>query len=268
MEPEDYVTANRNAWDDSAPHHRANATWQRLSEAFAAGGYSCLDVFDQATLGKIGLVGKDVAQICCNNGRELLSIRNLGARRCVGFDQSAAFLSQARELNALAELDCEFVETDIHAIDPAYNARFDLAVITIGVLAWMPDLTAFFSAVIRLLRPGGILYIYEEHPVMNMFDPKGAQPDVPATSYFQAEPRAETTALVYDGSAVAEVSTHYWFYHPLGKIVTSAIGAGLRLVSLEEFSHNVNIVEYDRYAVGSVKLPMSYQLLAVKPVAP
>src|SRR5277367_3805156 len=104
MEPEDYVTANRNAWDDSAPHHRANATWQRLSEAFAAGGYSCLDVFDQATLGKIGLVGKDVAQICCNNGRELLSIRNLGARRCVGFDQSAAFLSRARELNALAEL--------------------------------------------------------------------------------------------------------------------------------------------------------------------
>jgi hypothetical protein len=73
----------------------------------------------------------------------------------------------------------------------------------------MPDLTAFFSAVIRLLRPGGILYIYEEHPVMNMFDPKGAQPDVPATSYFQAEPRAETTALVYDGSAVAEVSMHY-----------------------------------------------------------
>lgn len=49
-------------------------------------GYSSLDTIETYHLEKINLVDKAVAQLCCNNGRELLSIKNKGAGYCVGFD--------------------------------------------------------------------------------------------------------------------------------------------------------------------------------------
>ena len=56
----------------------------------------------------MGVQGKDVVQLCCNNGRELISIQRMGANRCVGVDISAAFIAQAEQLNDAAGADCTF----------------------------------------------------------------------------------------------------------------------------------------------------------------
>lgn len=40
--------------------------------------------------------GKTVAQFCCNNGRELLSLMQLGAERGFGFDLAENLIAQAR----------------------------------------------------------------------------------------------------------------------------------------------------------------------------
>ncbi len=58
----------------------------------------------------------------------------------VGVDQSAEFLAQAREISEASPHQPEFIEADIHALSAAVHAEFDLALITIGVLNWMPDL--------------------------------------------------------------------------------------------------------------------------------
>ena len=70
------------------------------SRASARPGYNRLDETLTARLRALGLEGKSVIQLCCNNGREILSVKNLGAARCVGVDQSAPFLEQAAELAA------------------------------------------------------------------------------------------------------------------------------------------------------------------------
>ena len=67
-----------------------------LREEFRRPGFSCLDAVAGERLQALGLAGKSVAQLCCNNGREILSIESLGADPCVGFDQSAAFLAQVQ----------------------------------------------------------------------------------------------------------------------------------------------------------------------------
>lgn len=89
-----------------------NRPGAQFSASFAAPDDSCFDSIMHEALAEIGLAGKAVAQICCNNGRETISLRNLGAAEAVGFDRSAAFLEQARELNTLARQDCTFVEAD------------------------------------------------------------------------------------------------------------------------------------------------------------
>ena len=43
--------------------------------------------------------------------------------------------------------------------------------------------------------------VYEQHPIMNMFEPGDADPMTPVHSYFKAEPFEDQGAIVYDGAA-------------------------------------------------------------------
>lgn len=262
---DDYVEANRVAWEVSAPHHRAGEGFARLREGFARPGFSCLDAVATERLNALAVAGKDVAQLCCNNGRELLSIKNLGAATCVGFDQSAAFLEQARELAELGGLDCRFEATDIYRIPADYDAAFDLVVVTIGVLGWMPDLNGFLSVVDRLLRPGGALFVYEQHPIMNMIEVADeADPFRLVNSYFKSEPFEEQGVIVYDGTSGLEGATQYWFVHTLGDILTTCLDKGLAIESYREFPHNISSEEYDIYNDRPAQMPQSYTLVARK----
>ncbi|MCR9218795.1 MAG: class I SAM-dependent methyltransferase [Alphaproteobacteria bacterium] len=261
------VAANRIAWNESAPHHRKTQSYADLLAGFRTPGYSCLDALLTDRLRALGVQGRSVAQLCCNNGRELLSVRNLGAERCVGFDQSDAFLAQARELAASGALDCRFVETDVYAIPDAYDGQFDIVLITIGVFGWMPDLPAFMDRATRLLRPGGALLVYEQHPVMNMFDP-WAEPDPTRLreSYFRAEPFEEHGPILYEDDAQLsdEGPVNYWFVHTLADVMTACLRAGLTIEAFSEHPHNISSEAYEIYNDQPAQAPQSYLLTARK----
>ncbi len=165
MKRKNFTDANREAWDEAAALHRSQ-NMESLLAGFRTPGHSCLDEIETERLQALGAPGKDVAQLCCNNGRELLSVKNMGAGRCVGFDAAKGFIEQARELAAVGGIDCAFLCTDIYAIEGAYDAGFDLVTVTIGVLGWMPDLEGFLAVAARLLRPGGAMFIYELLPIL------------------------------------------------------------------------------------------------------
>ena len=173
MNRKSFTDANREAWEEAAALHRGQ-NMESLLAGFRRPGYSCLDEIETERLQALGVTGKDVAQLCCNNGRELLSAKNMGAGACVGFDAAKDFIEQARELAAVGGIDCSFLCTDIYAVPAAYDAGFDLVTVTIGVLGWMPDLDGFLAVVARLLRPGGALFIYEQHPILDMVEPGAA----------------------------------------------------------------------------------------------
>lgn len=266
------IAANRIAWDESAPLHRAGPDWRPLLEGFRTPGYSCLNAIATPRLEAVGIAGRSVAQLCCNNGREILSVKNLGAGRCVGFDQSGAFLAQARELAAVGGIDCAFVETDVNRIDRSYDGAFERVLITIGVFGWMPDLAGFLRVAARLLAPGGALCIYEQHPIMQMMDPWD-EPD-PARlthSYFKGEPFVDEGPILYDdnnlgdGGRPASGPVQYWFPHKLSDILTACLAAGLAIKAFEEFPHNISSSAFEIYSDQPAQLPQSYWLTARKP---
>ena len=255
-----FTTANRAAWEEAAPIHRRRKQAE-LIEAFSRPGFSCLDEIETERLTALGLAGKDVAQICCNNGKDLISVKNLGAARCVGFDGAQSFLDQGRELAAAAGLDVEFVHTDVYDIDESYARAFDLVTITIGVLGWMPDLERFFSVVAKLIRPGGALFIYEQHPILDMIEPGDeSAPLVWDLSYFNKEPYVESDGLDYFGGEKYESKPVTSFSHTMAEIVMAGIGNGLAVEHFEEFPHHIsntwwNVEEAD------IGLPMCYTLV-------
>jgi SAM-dependent methyltransferase len=261
---EEYTEANRRVWDQSAPVHRASGTFQTLLDGFGVPGYSCLDATETERLQTIGVAGSRIAQLCCNNGREILSIKNLGAADCVGFDQSSEFLAQARELAAAGPIACRFVETSVYDIPHEFDGAFDVVVITIGVFGWMPDLGAFFDVIARLLRPGGHLFVHEQHPITNMFEPGNADPYALAESYFKAEPFVENEIIVYEQRDAAQGETSYWFVHTLGDLITACLERDLALVHFAESPVNISSDQFDVYAHQAAQLPLSYTLTAKK----
>ncbi len=260
----EYTQANRRAWNQAAPFHHLPSNFQPLLDHFSEPGFSCLDPLETERLQALGVAGQDVAQLCCNNGRELLSIKNLGAARCVGFDQSSGFLAQAGELAAAGQLDCRFIETDIYEISPEFDTSFDLLVITIGVFGWMPDLGGFFDVVHRLLRPGGYLFVHEQHPISNMLEPGDADPFKLVNSYFKAEPFVENEIIVYEDKDAGEGETHYWFVHTLADVITACIERDLALVHFAESPTNISSDPYAVYENQVAQLPLSYTLTARK----
>lgn len=258
------TAANRAMWDASADYHRADAQWQALLDGFATPGFSVLDAVETEVLGRLDIRGKAVAQLCCNNGRELLSAKNLGAGRCVGFDQSARFIAQARELAAAGGLDVEFVATDVYAIDAGYDGGFDVVLVTIGAIGWMPDLPAFVAVAARLLRPGGHLFMHEQHPIVDMFDPTGPTPFEPTMPYFTDRPYVSRDPIVYHGQATRPVGESYWYTHTLAAIFQACLGNDLAIRDFQEFPHNISTPDWAVYEQRPARLPLSYALLAQK----
>ena len=259
-----YTRANRAAWDVSAPLHAQGPEWEAMLQGFATPGYSVLDETLTATLESLAPQGKRVVQIGCNNGRELLSLAALDAIPALGIDQSSAFLQQAACLAQISRSNCDFLCTDIYALEQVSSEQYELALITIGVLNWMPDLPRFFAVVAGLMAPGAALVIYETHPLLEMFDPLATDPFTPITSYFCKEPQVETAAITYDGSDGGEGAPAYWFMHNLGEIVSACVQAGLIIERLTEYPHCNREVEYEKYQQRTAQLPLCYTLVARK----
>ncbi len=254
-----YTRANRAAWDEAAPIHKS-LNHARLLEAFSNPGHSTLDEHCRAPLVELGIAGKSVAQVCCNNGRELLSLRNLGAGRCVGFDASAPFIEQARELAAAAgHDDVEFVVTDAYDIPDCHSGEFELVVTTIGVLGWMPDLPRFFDILAGLTAPGGHLFIEETHPVLQMYEEaEDGGPSYLAYSYFKKEPWRDTKGLDYYTGKRYESNPNYSFQHTLADIMTAAIGVRLVLRQFSEFGYDISRLCADlEHAVANPPMGMT-----------
>ncbi|KJZ39431.1 bifunctional 2-polyprenyl-6-hydroxyphenol methylase/3-demethylubiquinol 3-O-methyltransferase UbiG [Pseudomonas fluorescens] len=244
---ENAIASNREAWNDSARHHKDTPEWKERLIAVAQKDFSCLDQTLTGVLEQVGVDGKDVVQLGCNNGRESLSLFALGARTVIGIDQSAAFLDQARELATRSPHQPEFIEADIHQLPPELQGRFDVALITIGVLNWMPDIGEFLRHVAQTLKPGGALVVYETHPFLEMFDPESADPYRLDSSYFRSEPFVQNQPIVYQGKVEQKAAASYWFVHTLGAIFTGALEAGLQISHFKEYPHSNREELYDRY---------------------
>ena len=263
----EFTACNRAAWNEAAPVHAASEL-ERLLHEVQQRGFSCLDATATRALQEAGLAGSRVAQLACNNGREVLSMLTLGAASGVGFDISEGFIAQAGELARRSgyETDCEFLVSDIYEIPARYDGTFDVVYSSVGVLGWMPDLAGFFGAAERLLKPGGRLVLYELHPVLGMYDPdRAADPERPAAapshSYFSANPFSDTTGLDYWRGTQYESTAFFWFQHTLGEVVSSCVGAGLELKLLREYGHDISRI-YGRLHTAETVLPMCFLLLA------
>lgn len=256
-----YVEDNRIAWNQAAHKHFV-AQGGKYHKLFQQPGYSCLDAVITAKLEEIGLAGKVVAQPSCNNGRETLSLINLGAASGVGFDISDEFIAEAQALTEIAKLPAKFVRTDVYDIPHVCDQQFDLVYISIGSLGWLPDLKEFFDVVARLLRVGGDLVIYEMHPFLEVLDPENkAEPLKVVNHYFNDEPLSDEVGMDYYGKQQYKSHVSHWFAQSFTKIFGGLADNGLVIRTLTEYPHDISEV-FAHLKQQPLKLPLCYILHA------
>jgi SAM-dependent methyltransferase len=239
-----------------------------LREEVRSDSFNVLGEVEVEVFRRIGLSGKRVAHLCCNNGRELISILKMGAAHGTGFDISDEAIREARLLAELAQIRCDFVRTNLLDIGYEYDATFDVVFFSVGALTWFHELNPLFDIVARILAPHGWLVVYEMHPFTDMLALKtdegyDANDEMKIVfSYFRGEPWVDEDGLDYVGGTTYASKPSYSFPHTLGETISAIAGHGLVIYEMREFPHDLS--NGFQGVEKQQKLPLSYLLLARK----
>ena len=261
---------NRSLWDERVAHHVASPFYD--VDGFVAGTHDPIRSFEDAELGDV--TGLDLVHLQCHFGLDTLAWARRGAR-VTGLDFSGEAVAAARDIAARAGIEADFVESDVHDAHAALGGRdFDVVYTGLGALIWLPDLTRWARVVASLLRPGGVLYLAEFHPITEVF---GWDDRSVAADYFQDAAMEWDEQGTYTGDADEvrfEHTRSVEWQHTLDDVLTAVLGAGLVLESFHEHDHTLyprwpDLVRGDdgRYRLpeGSPSLPLLYSLRARRP---
>ncbi len=240
-----YIEGNKAAWEEAFDNR--HVSWgSDITDRVQKEGYPFFNKEMAEVLKKIRTEGMTIAQFCCNNGRELLSLVNSGkAAKGVGFDiaeNQVAFANEkAKELN----LPCFFEAVNIYDIDDRYREQFDVVMITIGALCWFDDLNRFFAVVSKCMKPGAVLVINEQHPFTNMLAGEGDEEFDPEHrtesrfSYFEHE-WTGNGGMYYMTQKSYRSKTFIDFTHSMSEIISGICSNGIVVTGLQEFDYDIS----------------------------
>ena len=266
---------NRDLWDAWTRIHVGSAFYDVASFRTGERAVRLADY----EIGEVGSVaGKTLLHLQCHFGLDTLSWARLGAT-VTGVDFSDEGIAAARSLAADVGLDATFVSANVYDLPDVLEGEFDVVYTSRGVLLWLPDIVAWARVVSRFVKPGGIFYVTEIHPVALAFEDKGVGAGELRLAYpywSHAESlRFDASGSYADPAAPIEGLVEHDWDHSLGEIVTALIDAGLTV----EFLHEFDFVEWPveflvegldgrwRLPPGTKgELPLFFSLRARKPL--
>ena len=230
----DPIRSNNALWDEWTAIHERSAFYDL--DGFKQGGIR----LRQYEIDEIGPVeGKDLLHLQCHFGIDTLSWARLGAR-VTGADFSQAACDLASSVAAeIGHPEARFVRSDLFDLPASLEGDFDIVYTSRGILGWIPDIRRWAEVVAHFVRPGGVFYITEIHPIAQAFENEGVAPGELRLTYpywEHREPLAFDNIGSYaDPAAPVTVPKEYGWDHGLGEIVTALIDAGLEIRSLREY---------------------------------
>lgn len=260
-----YIKTNQKAWEHAFDHRQGDYA-KDMVHLLNDPHYTYLNPVLDTCFQPIDLKNKTLIQLCCNNGRELLSLAKKGLKQAIGFDLASNMVDHANAVAQTLDLKATFIQSDVLEITDQFNQQGDILLITIGALCWFHDLKAFFNVVHRLLKPGGQVVIHEIHPVVNMlatpseraYDPN--HPSQLVYDYFKEIPW-ETGSMGYMTEAATQTTPFLSFSHSFSSILNAAIKNQLNVIRFEEYDVDYGNLVSDLNHKG---IPLSYLFILEK----
>jgi len=264
---DEYLAVNRDRWDEVAGLHKDSYdTASLLSDPDLLSGVVEMDRALMAPYLSDGSVeGLDMIHLQCHIGTDTLSWARLGARM-TGLDMSGESLAIARDLAVQAGLEIEYIESTIHEGQATLSGRaFDVVYTSIGVLTWLDNLDEWACLIASILRPGGLFFIRENHPMLLCLDDSAPAGELRLDwGYFNMGPKVEVSDQDYSSEVRVRQTKAYEWPHALSEIIGALLRVGLRIVDFQEQQslpwRFLPWMEYDE-ATGLYFLPSEFRSL-------
>jgi SAM-dependent methyltransferase len=242
MNTREYHQANRMAWNEAAAQYERDE--QERTEYLRKGGKNLMEP-ELHLLTDLNQWCKRAIHLQCAGGTDTLSLWNHGAHEVIGIDISDRMIEVAERKTAALNAPARWYRCDILDTPAELNGTADLVYTGRGALNWLNDLDAWADVILRLLKPGGLLFVFEGHPMANIWSMEGPElrldPDPRYGNYFHEGAIEDTSGwpTVYIPADVvppveqqAKKYEHLW---TMGHILTALAQSGLQLERLEEY---------------------------------
>lgn len=252
------VEANRRMWDERVAIHVTSRFydvdgWKAGRAPWLVGPFEAEEIGDVA--------GKRLCHLQCHFGLDTLNFARHGAE-VVGVDFSGEAIAAARALATEVGVAGTFVQSTVEDARANVAGDFDIVYTSWGALIWLPDLSAWARTIAALLRPGGFVYVADQHPLTHVMQW--------GDSYFATEPIFDDSSGTYaDVAAPTTNNDSFEWIHTMGEIVTVLADAGLRIDFLHEhpylvWQHAPEMVQGDdgMWRLPGDPSPLSFSLRA------
>ena len=277
--------ANRVNWNERTPVHAKSDFWIYERGNFMNGGITLNEIeMGELRPNNMSLEGKTLLHLQCHFGLDTMSWARLGMKATgVDISDESINLAQSYHVSYAPDLDVSFIRSDIYDLPSVLNEQFDYVYVGIGSLIWLPNLARWAAIAASYLKPGGILYVIDIHPMLLAFDRQSTL--IPElferhpflflkNSYFKGiQPEHRKGGYKsYAGEETIESSCYMW-QHSIGEIVSSVANTGLDLQHLHEFPLSIFkampcMIQDDkgwwRLPVHNDSVPQTFSLKAVK----
>ena len=268
-----YLGVNRDLWDFwTGLHTTVSEEYLEAMAQLRAGGIT----LDDTVLSEVGdVAGRSLLHLQCHLGLDTLSWARMGAE-ATGVDFSEKSVTAGQCLSRELGLAATFICADIYDLPTVLDQQYDIVFTSDGVWPWLPDLDRWAQIVAGSLKPGGLFYMRDIHPIRRVLKPPRLDATgTPVEIGYVAQP--EPVRFEEQGSySVPEhdsVHTAYYWQHGLGEIATAVCAAGLRLEFLHEFTKTErDVYAFTRTASGrleahlrhNVTIPRQFSIRAVR----
>jgi 2-polyprenyl-3-methyl-5-hydroxy-6-metoxy-1,4-benzoquinol methylase len=259
-----YFEANKELWNKRTAVHKDSSFYDLAG--FKAGK----NVLTPIELNELGDVkGKKMLHLQCHFGMDSLNWARLGAD-VTGIDLSDEAINEAKKLNDELDLNAKFICCNVYDLKEHLGEKFDIVFTSYGVVGWLPDLDKWAEIISHYLKPGGIFYMAEFHPVVWMFDDEFTH-----IKYFYENRElivTENYGTYTDRDADIKGKEYSW-NHSISEVLNALIKQGLQIEHFNEFTYSPypcfsNIVQGEdgnwRIKGMEGKIPMVYSVKAIK----
>ena len=259
-----YFEENKKLWNQRTVVHKDSSFYDVSS---FLKGKSSLNEIELRELGNVE--GKKILHLQCHFGMDSLSLARMGAD-VTGVDLSDAAIEEAKRLNDETGLHAKFICCNVYDLKDHLNEQFDIVFTSYGVIGWLPDLNKWADIISHFLKPGGVFYMAEFHPVVWMMDE-----DFKEIKYYYHN--HETIVIDSQGTYTdrnADIHTkEYSWNHSISEVLNALLAQKLQLQFFNEYPYSPypcfkNVIQgsdHNWRVIGlEDKIPMVYSLKMTK----
>ena len=256
--------SNRAGWNEGAVRYS-----EEIEETitYLKSGHSNLHPIEKANLGSLQGWCKTAIHLQCASGRDTLSLLHEGAEQVVGVDISDVHIDNARKISNALNMPARWYRCDVLDTPHELDGWADLVYTGRGALCWLQDLTSWGIVVARLLKPGGIFHVLDDHPMTWLFDQDSSRLRYAGTPYFGYAESNVGWPTSYIGELeipLEKQARKYERLWTLSDVFMALKSAGLEIEKLgehvEPYWNSFPKLDQDQFG----KIPLTFSLMARK----